>query len=81
VSRKKTLMKNKVVRLPKLKALRVHPKDPDKGVGPCALELFTVLNCWSDVRGGTPDAADCKAMVQTLTECMRKYVLLSLIES
>ena len=68
-------MKKKVVRLANLDRLRVHGKNPNQGVGPCALELTAVLNCWSNARAApTPDVAECKAFVNTLTECMRSYV-------
>lgn len=68
-------MKKKIVRLGKLDRLYVTNRRPDQGVGPCALEASAVLNCWSNVRGGNPDAAECKAFVETLTNCMRNYVL------
>jgi len=68
-------MKKKVVRLANLDRLRVHGKNPNQGVGACALELTAVLNCWSNARAApTPDVAECKAFVNTLTECMRSYV-------
>jgi|SRR5579862_91132 len=67
------VMKKKVVRLGKLNRLYVHTKKPDQGVGPCALELSAVLNCWSNTRA-TPDANECKALVESLTNCMRTYV-------
>jgi hypothetical protein len=70
-------MKDKVVRLPRLNRLHVHSKNPNQGVGPCAMELSAVLTCWSNVRGGTPDAAECKSFVNTLTNCMRGYVCFS----
>jgi len=56
-----------------LNRLHVHSKNPNQGVGPCAMELSAVLTCWSNVRGGTPDAAECKSFVNTLTNCMRGY--------
>jgi hypothetical protein len=67
-------MKKKVVRLGKLNRLHVHSRKPDQGVGPCALELSAVLNCWSNTSSGVPDAAECKAYVETLTTCMRTWV-------
>ena len=67
-------MKKKVVRLAKLDRLYVTNRTPDRGIGPCAAEVSAVLNCWGNVRGGTPDATECTAFVQTLTNCMRNYV-------
>jgi hypothetical protein len=69
------LMKKKVVRLGKLNRLYVRNKQPNQGVGPCALELSAVLNCWSNTRDGAPDASECKALVEGLTNCMRTFVL------
>lgn len=65
-------MKKKVVRIGNLNRLHVHPLKPNKGVGPCGLELSAVLNCWHN--SGGPDTADCKAFVSTLANCMRSYV-------
>jgi hypothetical protein len=67
-------MKKKIVRLGKLNRLHVHSRKPDQGVGPCALELSAVLNCWSNTGNGAPDATECKAFVESLTNCMRTYV-------
>jgi hypothetical protein len=67
-------MKKKVVRLGKLNRLRVHNRQQNQGIGPCALELSAVLNCWSNTGDGTPDAVECKAFVNSLTNCMRTYV-------
>lgn len=67
-------MKKKVVRLGKLNRLYVHTRKPDQGIGPCALELSAVLNCWSNSSDGNPDAAECRAFVDSLTNCMRTYV-------
>jgi len=66
-------MKKKVVRLGKLNRLRVHNKQQNQGIGPCALELSAVLNCWSNTGDGAPDAVECKAFVNSLTNCMRTY--------
>jgi len=65
-------MRKKIVRLPKLDRLRITPRKTDMGVGPCAIELSAVLNCWNNNSG--PDAAECRAFVDTLTNCMRTYV-------
>ena len=73
-----TSMKKKIVRLAKLNRLRVTPINPNQGAGPCALELSAVLNCWSNSRDGGPDAAECRALVNTLASCMRSYVRNSL---
>jgi hypothetical protein len=67
-------MKKKIVRLANLDRLRVHGKNPNQGVGPCALELSAVLTCWSNSRAGAPDVSECKAFVNSLTNCMRSYV-------
>ena len=67
-------MKKKVVRLSKLKRLHVHTKQQDQGVGPCAVELSSMLTCWSNAGDGMPDAAECRKMVTNLTNCMRSYV-------
>jgi hypothetical protein len=68
------IMKKKIVRLGKLDKLYVTNRRPNQGVGPCALEASAVLHCWSNVRGGTPDASECKHFVESLTNCMRNYV-------
>ena len=67
-------MKKKIVRLPTLARLSVEQKNPNQGVGPCALELSAVLNCWSNSRDAAPDAAECQNFVNTLTKCMRSWV-------
>ena len=66
-------MKRKVVRLGKLDRLYVHKK-AEAAARPCVMESAAVLNCWSNVRGGTPDASECKAFVESLTICMRNFV-------
>jgi hypothetical protein len=65
-------MKKKVVRLPKLDRLFVAPRKADSDVGPCALELSALLNCWNNF--GAPDALECRTFVLGLTKCMRIYV-------
>jgi hypothetical protein len=68
-------MKNKVVRLPHLKRLRVSAGNPNQGVGPCALEFMAVLDCWGHAGEGTDaDAPACREFVSRLAECMRTYV-------